>query len=467
MKNFYYQPGPAGSGKTYQLSHWAVEKTLAHEKVLIAQPTKELIRETIRAIRAINPDIAVKQITGTTTTSRVTHQIVQHMAAAAPHAGEILIISHDALKRLPTGMRKFWHLVCDEIPNVLEHIDLYIAKTHRHITDHMDASQDIADDLIGLRIGNRAGLEAVQANSSKDQNIGTFNRLVNTLLSGEHLVSITRTQWTDLLTNPDHTGNVDFFAVLLSGFVEGYRTTTFMGANIEQTELYLVWSALLDVAWTLHPEMGGKLRYQSHGNGARLSIGYLFDSRLSKRFLSKDDEEGETVFTKVTDYVARFWDGVPFLWQANKDAMPGGFEYDARLPGVSHGLDKAHWKRFHNVALLSALNRKSAAYGFLSRIGVDEYAAQASLSWQNDYQAMMRCSLRAPEAIAPVRVIVGSKAGAEWLADKFPGCVVEKMETSIAEPGKSGRPAMTGDTKPMTGAERVRLSRARKKAGAA
>ena len=46
MDTFYYQPGPAGSGKTYQLAHWAIERAAANEKVLIAQPTKELIRRS-------------------------------------------------------------------------------------------------------------------------------------------------------------------------------------------------------------------------------------------------------------------------------------------------------------------------------------------------------------------------------------------------------------------------------------
>ncbi len=462
MNIFYYQPGPAGSGKTHQLAHWAASVAASHGKVLIAQPTTALIRATVAKIRSIDPSIKVTPIYARRANDRVTARTLDHMNAAAPHAGEILIVTHETLKRLPTNRRKFWHMVCDEVPAVLEHIDLRIAQTHQHVTDHI-AAEEVVPGLLSLAPGNRAALEAVQVNATEDQNIATFERLVSTLLSGDHFVMVDSDAYRDLLENPQTRGRLDFFAVLMPDFVSGYASTTFMGANIEETELFVVWKALFDIDWARHPVMGDKLRYETHQNGSRLTIGYLFDGRLSKRFLGAEDELGGTTFDQVTGYVARYWDAVPFLWQANKDAMPVGFDYASRLPGVSHGLDKAEWKRVHNVALLSAMNRKSAAYGFLVKLGISAEQAQATLAWQNDYQSMMRCSLRDPDAVAPVRVIVGSRDGAEWIAAKFPGCIIEKLDSGIEEPRRSGRPeGATGTAK--TGAERAREARARKRA---
>lgn len=463
MTTFFYQPGPAGSGKTHQLGHWAASVAASDGKVLIAQPTKELINDTARMIRSVDPTITVTSIYSKRANDRVTARVLDHMNNAAPHHGEVLLVTHETLKRLPTNMRKFWHMVCDEVPAVLEHVDLRIAQTHRFVTDHIDATEEVGAGLLALKPGNAAALQAVQVNATEDQNIATFERLVSTLLSGDHLVMVDADAYRDLLDNPETRGRLDFFAILLPDFVKGYASTTFMGANIEETELFVVWRALLNIEWKPHPEMGGKLRYLVHENGARLTISYLFDGRLSKRFLGAEDDLGATTFDQVTDYVARYWDRVPFLWQANKDAMPSGFDYAARLPGVSHGLDKAHWKRIHNVALLTAMNRKSAAYGFLTKLGISPEQAQATLAWQNDYQAMMRCSLRDPDAVAPVRVIVGSKDGAEWIAAKFPGCAVEKLDSGIEEPRRAGRPeGATGNAK--TGAERAREYRARKRA---
>jgi hypothetical protein len=134
---------------------------------------------------------------------------------------------------------------------------------------------------------------------------------------------------------------------------------------------------------------------------------------------------------------------------------------------VSHGLDKAEWKRVHNVALLSAMNRKLAAYGFLTKLGISAEHAQPTLAWQNDYHAMMRYSLSDPNAVAPVRVIVGSRDGAEWIAAKFPGATVEKLHSGIAEPQKVGGQPLVGPSKALTSPEPSRISRAKEKAAQA
>lgn len=463
MTTFYYQPGPAGSGKTHQLIRWASDRANAHEKVLIAQPTKELIRETEKKLKALNPSIAVKALYGVKPNDGVTRKVLDYMANAAPHHGEVLFVTHEALKRIPTNERRHWHMVCDEVPSVLEHIDLRIAKTHRIVTDHIDASQEIGDGLLVLQVKDRAALEVVQANRSEDQNVGSFERLVSTLLSGDHIVCITKDQWEDLTGNPDHSGHVDFFSILQTEFVKGYASTTFMGANITETELFVIWSAIDDIKWAKHPSLGNLLRSEKHLNGDRLTINYLFDGKLSKAFLDREDHEGVTKLDEVTGFVSRFLADTPFLWQANKSAMPSSFDFDARLPGVAHGLDKAEWKKYHNVALLSAMNRKSAAYGFLSKLGISNEQAQATLSYQNDYQAMMRCSLRDPDAVAPVRVIVGSKAGADWIAAKFPNCKVESLDHEMGEPVKTGRP--TGTSRGgLTSTERSRKRRQELKA---
>lgn len=461
---FYYQPGPAGSGKTYQLAHWATARAAAGEKVLIAQPTKELMRATAKTIRSIAADVQLTTMYSLGRSDRVAARVVQHMTDAKPLSGEIMLVTHETLKRIPGNMRRHWHMVCDEVPAVLEHIDLQVAKTHQHVTDHLDGSQELVPGLLLLKPANRTALEEVAINGTQDQNIATFDRLAQTILSGEHLVVVGADSYRDLIENPSTRGRLDVFAVRLPDFVENYRSTTFMAANIEHTELFIVWSAICDVRWKLHPDMGGKLRYQEHQNGKRLTLSYLFDVPLSRYHLGQEDEAGKTVFDRVSDFVGQFFADTPFLWQANKDATPSSFNYANRLPGVAHGLDKPAWKAFHNVALLAAMNRKTAAYGFLEKIGVTAEQAQATLGFQNDYQAMMRCSLRDPDAIAPVRVILGSKAGAEWIAQRFPGAVVEKLDTGIEEPRRRGRPEGSSTGRAKSGADRARECRARKKA---
>lgn len=92
MSTFYYQPGPAGSGKTYQLSHWSADRARNGEKVLIAQPTKELIRDTARTIRKLDPSVKVTTIFGRSQMDRVTARVLAHMTDAQPLEGEVLLI---------------------------------------------------------------------------------------------------------------------------------------------------------------------------------------------------------------------------------------------------------------------------------------------------------------------------------------------------------------------------------------
>ncbi len=73
----------------------------------------------------------------------------------------------------------------------------------------------------------------------------------------------------------------------------------------------------------------------------------------------------------------------------------------------------------------------------------------------------MRCSLREPTATAPVTIVVPSRASAEWIASKFDGCTISKLNTGLDwEAQHGGRPKIV---KPMTTKERVAKHRAKKK----
>jgi hypothetical protein len=463
MKSFYYQPGPAGSGKTYQLVQWAAEKATHHDKVLIAQPTKALLDETLNSFRKEYPDVQAQTI-HSGNVDRAVSKVVEHLKNAVPHQGEVLLITHETLSCLPSLNRQFWHLVVDEVPSVLNHIDLQIADTHSLVTKHF-ATSELANGLSVVSPANASALEAVHINTHDDQNLSTFKSLVGSVLAKDQHVFVKTDEYADLINPAARRRRMDFFAVQQPDFVEGYKSTTFMGANIECTELFLIWQAIEDVRWQLHPDMGSKLRYQAHTNGNRLTLYYLFDGRLSKRFLGSEDSSGGSCFDRVTEFVARYWKNEAFLWQANKDAMPKGFSLENRLPGNACGLNKAEFKTVNRVALLSAMNRKTAAYGFLEKLGISSELAQASISHQNDYQAMMRCSLRVPNAIGPVSVIVGSRDCAEWLQARFPGSIIQKLDHGIEEPRKAGgQPLGDKPSKALSSAERVRRCRAKKKA---
>lgn len=133
----------------------------------------------------------------------------------------------------------------------------------------------------------------------------------------------------------------------------------------------------------------------------------------------------------------------------------------SRLPAVSHGLNEPHFIACHAVASTIALVHNHASAKFLAMLGLTDSQIRTVICYQSEYQAIMRCSLRDPDAIAPVAIIVPSRASAEWIASKFERCAISKLNTGLDwEAGKVGRPKTL---RAMTSAERVRKHRAMKK----
>lgn len=123
MKTFKYVDAPAGSGKTYSLTRFAVEQARQHRKIVIAQPSKELITQTRDDIAEIDPDVKVTAIFGDRGTKNVVLAITKHLTRATPQTGEVVLITHEGLKRLETqGYRGGWQLVVDEIPSVFDDV---------------------------------------------------------------------------------------------------------------------------------------------------------------------------------------------------------------------------------------------------------------------------------------------------------------------------------------------------------
>ena len=126
-------------------------------------------------------------------------------------------------------------------------------------------------------------------------------------------------------------------------------------------------------------------------------------------------------------------------------------------------LNKPHFMSSNAVASFMALVYDNASSSFLKDIGLSDHQIRVMLCYQTEYQAIMRCSLRDPAAVAPVTVIVPSKASADWIASKFDGADIAKLDSGLDwEPKKNGRPA--SGKKALTAAERMRAMRQRKKA---
>lgn len=463
--SIHYVNAGAGSGKTHQLiSHAATLVKTQKAKVLIAQPTKVLILQTLAEIQSQFPDVPAQAIYNAGDGKPITPEIVEHMKQADPHVGQILLITHEALKRLPNAYRVHWDLFVDEIPAVFENVSLRVAKTHSHLTDLLDL-EDITDKVAAVKIreGSKSQMEALRVNKTGDQLLGLFGEIATHLLDENRTVMVETAEFNALLNGKRPKGELNFFSLLRAEVVADYRSVTFMGANATETELFILWEALSEAQFVEHPQLSKGLRFTQHDNGHRLTVNFLFEHEWSiSRSRRVDPQTGKTLLEAVGNFVQDHFAKRRFLWVANKAAEMPMFDQNDRLPAVSHGLNKPHFQNCNAVVSLIALVHNHASAKFLGMLGLTDAQVRTVICYQSEYQAIMRCSLRDPKASGPVTVIVPSQASAAWLASKFDGCMMTKLETGLDwELGKAGRPKASKS--PKTAKERMRAMRERKK----
>lgn len=457
MNKFKYVDAPAGSGKTYSLTHFAVEQANQHRKIVIAQPSKELIRQTCEDIAEIDPAVKVTAIFGGRGTKNVVGAITQHLTNAAPLSGEVVLITHEGLKRLETqGYRGAWQLVVDEIPSVFDHQPLTIKYTHVLVTPHLQL-KSLGFGISAVEAVSSTTIDGLIAKADDDHNYRTFKDVLKAVMDPNRLVCVVDATWTQLLSGDAK--QCDFFVIQQPGSYAGWASVTFMGANAWHTEMMVIWPKLFDVEFDPHPELNSRLRYHQHDNGDRLTLHYMFD-HWSKSYADAP-VAGKPVILHVVEVVKALFNGAGFLWGANKENEdlfgPAGF-----LPHVPHGLNDHAFAACHNVALLSATNRQTPSIKFLRLLDLSDDQITATLAHQIAYQAAMRCSLRDPTATEPVTIVVPAKATALWIAERFPGSRAQLLETRLGGPQANGRP-LIGKAK-LTPAEKQARYRARLKA---
>jgi hypothetical protein len=456
---FYSVSAPAGSGKTFALAKHAVDLAHNHQKVLIVQPTKILIKETWAAIKRNDPTLTVTTIVSKSLgTSNVLGEVIAHMKNAEPGKGEVLLVSHEILDRMPDTHRQFWHLFVDEMPSGFDAHNLQIAVTHEHATAHLKAERPLIGDVVAVEALHEGALRELADNTAQDSGLAVFKELASDVLNPDKLVCVNLPNYERLIDPTGAEKIVSFFSILQPTFLDGFSSVTIMGANLDSTELYLLWEKLLHVEWKAHPILSQSLRYITHKNGKRLTIKYVIEGNWSKYHASLPHGTGSNLDAVTQAIEADL--GTDFLWQANKSVDDNQFYDGIRLPTKAHGQNRQRFMDCNNVALVMAVNHAKPASDFLKLIGFSQDEIKTVLQYQNEYQAMMRCSLRKPEATEPVTVCVVSKGSADWLAARFPGCAVEKMITDIAEPKGIGAP-LTGNK---SSAERQKEYRARQKA---
>ncbi|TXN17199.1 hypothetical protein FV219_00805 [Methylobacterium sp. WL122] len=137
----YYFDALAGAGKTRALARYADRIARCGAKVLFVQPTKHLIDKTLAdELLPLDPTYPCCALHGDAISddTSVVAEIVEHFRGAEPDQGEVLLITHAALMRVPYLHKKGeWHLIMDEVPQVDEFEALPLPETHGLILPYL------------------------------------------------------------------------------------------------------------------------------------------------------------------------------------------------------------------------------------------------------------------------------------------------------------------------------------------
>ncbi len=215
--------------------------------------------------------------------------------------------------------------------------------------------------------------------------------------------------------------NIVYFLSMLRP--DQFSNAILLGANIEDSLLYH-WFGEKGAKFKREEEIAENLRPQSSALGRRLTIHYFAeDQTFSKTLAKKEAIGGGTIIDAMDRLAVETFAGEPFLYVPNKDrkseivnAAPGV----KTLSTVSHGLNA--FQDYTNIYVSAALNREPKHYLMLEDLGLDSETVHKSTYCEAVYQAVMRTSLRDPEASEPVRVILPDLCCARYLFVKI-GCL--------------------------------------------
>ena len=457
----------AGAGKTHALARYAIQLAAAGERVLLVQPSKQLIDATIRdefvgerrglSVRAIHSG----------NTRNVVQSIIQFTKACDKAAGTVLFITHEAFMRLPyVENRGQWHLIFDEVPTVDMTERFNIAETHHLITDSLSFTPCDADyGMLTPRHDADVHLRRIARNRRADDIWARFRELASQVLSPHWDVFALQSNYHGLMGGDGATHQLVTHSLMRPSIFDGFKQVILASALFTESTLYRLWSTR-GVAFTPVADcMLDGLRYRHHGNGGLITIRYLLDRDWSKTLRDKlifweGENVAMTLRERIPGLIVPTLDGQRFAWMGNTDIPDDyfGVPEAVRLPNSPHGLNG--YQHLHNVVVLSALNATPAHFRFMDMQGVPGDDLRTASYRSAVYQAAMRISIRNPADATPKSITVMDAETAHWLSKLFPGSRVETLSNSalVIPGGVVGRPR-----KYASGADRARTHRWRKR----
>jgi hypothetical protein len=235
VTSFYGVSAPLASGKTTAAVEFAGRAARVGEKFIIAQPSINLINQSIRQFQERWPNLAVRAI-HSETTNNVVRGISDHTKAST--TGEVLFVTHAALMQsVYWRHRKDWHLIIDEAPQVFYHAEFTLPVNHDDLLPALEV-EPYNVRYSRLVRGDVALLEEIAINRRGDQVHALFQEFGAKLASNRWDLFVLNEQWERFQTGQITDGKLLVFGLIDTAIFGSFSTTTIMSANLECTAAY-------------------------------------------------------------------------------------------------------------------------------------------------------------------------------------------------------------------------------------
>lgn len=433
-----YCSAPCGSGKTRQVVQRACEFVAQDRKVLILQPTVELIEKTIQEELITRPNpplhkVFYKRKVGDGSVSRAIADELQ----GPNDVPRIIFAPHQAFPHIKHfGDKSEWHVLVDEELQVVRYKQHRIRQTHSLLTDHLDVTP--VDTTYGLASPKDSHLQEIAKNADEDELLETLAGTALVIVNPNWRTFVNIQQFDRMKRGEGQI--LGFHSTLNTKIIDGFAGVLAVAANFEDTLMFRLWSRQ-GVEFEADTQFAKGLRYVQHPNGNLVTIRYASEQQWSRRRRNTAFGEGGITGEGLIIRAAKDRFGSnPFVWHGNTSITGNPFGRDAeRLPNKPHGLNT--FAGIDNAVFLSSLNPPTDHFHFLHTQGLDGDVVKRAIYCSTGYQSIMRISTRDLNNEQPKLVLVPDRALADYLHHQFSDSKLEKMEIGITdEPKPTGRP---------------------------
>ncbi|WP_066592576.1 hypothetical protein [Sphingomonas pruni] len=384
---------------------------------LIAVERLDAIEELAGRIAALAPpaaNVTVSKIRSNATQRGFSvRQEIEALPERYQNGHVIALCTHEALMMSDLARFTDWHLVIDEVPNVLLTQEVQ-SKLDRSFFESNYALTPVIDGWAKVTLTDEGrsitGSDLFQDDSHR--HLRLFHQRVQRSTDGNRAVLCNLTRWGDM-----GAGNVKWawWSLFSVRELESFATRQCLGNGFMSaisTKLMRAWDA--DVIWRTNSSSGNRTLVRRN-----VSVRFFSNRRrAAKSFF--DSEKGRVALTNIAAHVAADVPLDRFIWSSNEMAAPAlerHLPVAARLRPKQAGSSK--WMHCTHAAMIYAAKPNPNMRSVLGAIGVSEEAWIETNEFEAVLQFVTRTSIRDVNSAAHATVYVFDHHQADYLMRFF------------------------------------------------